>query len=174
VADAKKVMSQFRGDLTDLLPRLWRFALALCRDAVAAEDLVQETCRRALERQAQFHLGSRLDHWAFAIMVSIRRNDLRRDRVRRGNGLEDAIFLQADEGAGILANILKSQLFAQVAALPEVQREAVMLVYAEGLSYGEAAQILDIPLGTVMSRLAAAKDALAARMNPTDKRMARI
>lgn len=167
-------MSEFRENLTDILPRLWRFALALCRDGVAAEDLVQETCGRALERQGQFQPGSRLDHWVFAIMVSVRRNDLRRDRVRRGNGLEDPATLHADEGAGILANILKSQLFAQVAALSEVQREAVMLVYAEGMSYAEAAQILDVPLGTVMSRLAAAKETLAARMNPTDRRMARI
>jgi len=167
-------MNQFRDDLTDLLPRLWRFALALCRDAGTAEDLVQETCRRALERQGQFQSGSRLDHWTFAVMVSIRRNDLRRDRVRRGNGHDGTENLQADDGAGILANLLKSQLFAQVAALSEVQREAVMLVYAEGLSYAEAAQILDIPLGTVMSRLAAAKENLAARMNPADKRVARI
>lgn len=165
-------MSQFHDNLTDLLPRLWRFALALCRDATAAEDLVQETCRRALERQHQFQLGSRLDHWTFAVMVSIRRNDLRRDRIRRGNGLEDLDQLLTDEGTSALSAVLKSQLFAQIAALSEVQREAVMLVYAEGMSYGEVAQILDIPLGTVMSRLAAAKESLAARMNPPVKRVA--
>ena len=168
-------MSQFREDLIELLPRLWRFALALCKEPTGAEDLVQETCRRALERQAQFQTGSRLDHWTFAIMVSIRRNDLRRDRVRRGNGMEDAGLLQAgDQTAGVLAEVLKSQLFACVATLSEVQREAVILVYAEGMSYGDAAEILGIPLGTVMSRLAAAKENLAARMNPPDKRVARI
>lgn len=165
---------QFRSELTDLLPRLWRFALALCRDAVAAEDLVQETCKRALERQVQFQQGSRMDHWAFSIMVSIRRNDLRRDRVRRGNGFEDAALLQAGQGSTVLDGILKSQLFAHVAALSEIQREAVMLVYAEGMSYADAARILELPLGTVMSRLAAAKEALSARMNPAEKRVARI
>ncbi len=167
-------MNQFHDDLTELLPRLWRFALALCRDATAAEDLVQETCRRALERQSQFQMGSRLDHWVFAIIVSIRRNDLRRERVRRGNGIEDLDQLQSDDSTGVLAKVLKSQLFAQVSALSEVQREAVMLVYAEGMSYAEAAQILDIPLGTVMSRLAAAKESLVDRMNPPVKRVAAI
>ena len=154
-------MSQFRDDLTDLLPRLWRFALALCKDGVVAEDLVQETCRRALERQAQFQVGSRLDHWAFAILVSVRRNLLRHDRVRLGNGFEDPSNLSFDEGRDALANVLKSQLFTHVAALSEAQREAVMLVYAEGMSYAEAAKILDIPLGTVMSRLYRARRALA-------------
>ena len=167
-------MSQFRDDLTDLLPRLWRFALALCKDGVVAEDLVQETCRRALERQAQFQIGSRLDHWTFAILVSVRRNLLRHDRVRMGNGIEDPSNLSSDDGRDALANVLKLQLFTHVAALSEAQREAVMLVYAEGMSYAETAKILDIPLGTVMSRLAAAKEVLAARMNPADKRVVRL
>jgi RNA polymerase sigma-70 factor, ECF subfamily len=150
-----------------LLPRLWRFALSQARQRVVAEDLVQQTCQRALERRQQFMPGTRLDYWMFAILVSIWRNHIRAEKVRRGLGAvgaeelwDDGRIGQADEA------ILRSQLMSAVAALPDWQREAVFLVYVEHLSYQEAADLLELPLGTVMSRLASAKLALAAKLNP--------
>jgi RNA polymerase sigma-70 factor, ECF subfamily len=155
-----------------LLPRLWRFAMSQSRQRILAEDLVQQTCQRALERRPQFIPGTRLDHWMFAILASVWKNHLRAEKVRRGLGTVDAADLWDDGQIGKADEaILKSQLITSVTSLPEWQRNPVFLVYVEQLSYQDAADVLDIPLGTVMSRLAAAKTALAAMLNPTAPRL---
>eukprot|EP01036_Dinobryon_divergens_P001691 gene1691-2220_t len=103
----------------------------------------------------------------FAILSSLWKNHLRAEKIRRGLGSVDAEGLW-DDGQIAQAEeaILLSQLQQAVLELPGWQREPVVLVYVEQMSYKEAATILDLPLGTVMSRLAAAKTALAARLNP--------
>ena len=155
-----------------LLPRLWRFAMSQSRQRILAEDLVQQTCQRALERRPQFVPGTRLDHWMFAILVSVWKNYLRAEKVRRGLGTVDASDLWDESQIGKADDIiLKSQLITAVTSLPDWQRAPVFLVYVEHLSYQDAANVLDIPLGTVMSRLAAAKIALAAKLNPAAPRL---
>jgi RNA polymerase sigma-70 factor, ECF subfamily len=157
----------FLEDMVALLPRLWRFALSQSRQRVLADDLVQQTCQRALERRPQFIAGTRLDHWMFAILVSIWRNHIRSEKVRRGFGTVEATQLSDDGQIGEADNaILKSQVMTAVTRLVDWQRELVVLVYVEQMSYQDAANVLDIPLGTVMSRLAAAKTALASLLNP--------
>lgn len=144
--------------MPDLYPRLWRFALSLTRDPALADDLAQAAVTRGIERAAQFDPESRLDHWMFRILRSIWLNELRARRVRTGRGLvavEDAEL--TDPGAGPELTVYGREVLTHIAALPEAQREAVMLVYVEGFRYREAAEILDIPVGTVMSRLAAAR-----------------
>lgn len=153
---------EVRAGLPALLPRLWRFGLVLSRDRATAEDLVQAACLRALERARQFEPGTRLDRWLFAILRSIWLNELRARRVRQGQGLvapEEALV--CDGAAQIETNILAARVLKEVAALPDAQREAVFLVYVEGLTYREASEMLDVPIGTVMSRLAAARTKLA-------------
>jgi RNA polymerase sigma factor (sigma-70 family) len=151
-----------RAGLPELLARLWRYGLVLSRDRSTAEDLVQAACVRALERAQQFTPGTRLDRWVFAILRSIWLNELRSRRVREGAGQVDAVDVLVFEGAHeIEQNILAAQVFREVEGLPEPQREAVFLVYGEGLSYREAADLLRIPAGTVMSRLAAARAKLS-------------
>jgi RNA polymerase sigma factor (sigma-70 family) len=146
------------AELPALLPRLWRYGLVLSRDPVTAEDLVQATCVRALERSSQFMVGTRLDRWLFSILRSIWINQLRAQRIRTGEGLVDAEEVLVTDGAQqIETNIFAAQVFKQVQALPEAQRETVLLVYVEGLTYQEAASVLNVPPGTVMSRLAAAR-----------------
>ena len=148
--------------LAAVLPRLWRYGLVLSGNRDTAEDLVQATCVRALERTAQFTPGTRLDRWLIAILHSIWLNELRARKVRRGQGLVDADSALIFDGIReIETNILASQVLRQVQDLPEVQRETVFLVYVEGLSYREAASVLAVPIGTVMSRLAAARTKLA-------------
>ncbi len=149
-----------------LLPRLWRFALAQTRQRGLAEDLVQQTCQRALEKRGQFTPGTRQDHWMFAIMSSLWKNTLRGEKLRRGLGRVEASDL-CDDGriSEIDEALLHSQLLRAVLELPEWQREAVMLVYVEELSYRQASETLAIPIGTVMSRLASAKTALAAKFS---------
>jgi RNA polymerase sigma-70 factor (ECF subfamily) len=149
-------------DLATHLPRLWRYGLVLSGNRDTAEELVQATCVRALERSRQFTPGTRLDRWLISILHSIWLNEIRARKVRQGQGLVDAESALVFDGIRqIESNILASQVLRQVQDLPEVQRETVYLVYVEGLSYREAAEALDVPIGTVMSRLAAARGKLA-------------
>lgn len=146
--------------LGPLLPRLWRFAIVLTRDHAAAEDLVQATCLRALERARQFDPASRLDHWTFAILASIWQNEVRR-RTAFGRAASRALsepdFLQ---GLSAEDAMTARQAAAMVDKLPDAQREVVGLVYFEGFTYREAAETLGIPVGTVTSRLNTARLAL--------------
>lgn len=147
--------------MTALLPRLWRYALVLSGDRDVAGDLVQAACTRALERERQFQTGTRLDSWMFAILSSIWKNQLRAKAIRLGNGHVNAEHaLIAEVASEIETNILTRQVLSAVGRLSEAHRIAVLLVYVEGCSYKEAAEALDIPIGTLMSRLAAAKTSL--------------
>ena len=146
------------AELPALLPRLWRYGLILSRDPVAAEDLVQATALRALERSSQFVAGTRLDRWLFSILRSIWLNQLRAQRIRTGHGVVDAEDALVSDGTEqIESNILAGQVLRQAMGLPEPQRETLLLVYVEGFTYQEAANVLDVPIGTVMSRLAAVR-----------------
>ncbi|WP_448654218.1 RNA polymerase sigma factor [Pseudomonas fluorescens] len=145
-----------------LLPRLWRYGWVLSRQKHVAEDLVQATCVRALERAGQFAAGTRLDRWLLSIMHSIWLNELRSQRVRQGQGFVDAEQeLSFDGERQAQDQVLVAQVIKRVNGLPEAQRETVFLAYVEGLSYKEIAEVLHIPVGTVMSRLAAARVKLA-------------
>jgi RNA polymerase sigma-70 factor, ECF subfamily len=153
---------EVRAGLEPCLPRLWRYALILSRETDAADDLVQATCVRAIERADQFFPGTRLDRWLFAILRSIWLNEIRSRRIREGGGFVDAEeTLWTDGARQIESNILVAQVLKEIGRLPEAQREIILLVYAEGYSYAEAAGALGIPIGTVMSRLATARSALA-------------
>ena len=144
--------------LKEHLTRLWRYGLVLSGKRDVAEDLVQATCVRALERAHQFQEGTRLDRWLFSILNSIWKNELRSQKIRTGAGFVSAEDVLVGDGATeVETNIFARQVLAEVQALPEVQRVTVFLVYAEGLTYKEAAEALDVPVGTIMSRLAAAR-----------------
>lgn len=144
------------------LPRLWRYGLVLSGNRDTAEELVQATCVRALERAHQFAEGTRLDRWLISILHSIWLNEIRSRKVRQGQGLVDADAALVFDGLRATeTNILAAQVLRQVQDLPEAQRETLYLVYAEGMTYREAAGILAVPIGTVMSRLAAARARLA-------------
>lgn len=117
---------------------------------------------RALECAGQFVPGSRLDRWLLSILHSIWLNEVRSRRVRQGQGLVDADnALSFDGEHAAQTHVLATQVIRRVDALPEAQRETVFLAYVEGLSYREVAEVLDVPIGTVMSRLAAARAKLA-------------
>ncbi|UNK63749.1 RNA polymerase sigma factor [Buttiauxella ferragutiae] len=124
-----------------------------------ADDLVQATCVRAIERAAQFEAGSRMDSWLFSILHSIWLNEVRAQQIRRGQGFVDIDTLT--ESGNCDDPIWTNDVMKRVARLPEAQRDTVFLVYVEELSYREAAKILNVPVGTVMSRLATARLTLA-------------
>jgi RNA polymerase sigma-70 factor, ECF subfamily len=149
---------RFRKELVQLLPRLRRFALTLCRHQADADDLVQMACERAILRSAQWVPGSRLDSWIYTIMRNLWISELRSRRVRTGAGsveAADSDELSTDVGA---AEILQgNQIAAMILSLPEGLAATLLLVSIEGHSYQEAANVLDIPIGTVMSRMSKAR-----------------
>ena len=157
---------ELQRELPQLLPRLWRFALRLTRNNADAEDLVQRTCVRGLERRTQWQPGTVLLSWLFAIMHSIWLNELRAQQRRREGSIadfdiEDAAFV---ENTGDPEHrMLCQQIVEAVELLPEAQRTVMLLVAVEGFGYREAADLLAIPLGTVMSRLARARATIGAR-----------
>lgn len=145
-------------NLQDEMPHLWRFALRLSSSTANAEDLVQKTVVRALERQHQFALGSRLRSWLYSIMHSIWKNELRSAALREQSSLHiDDYQSYAIEESHSEELQLFSQVIVKVNQLPEAQRTVMLLVCVEGHSYQEVADILDIAIGTVMSRLARAR-----------------
>src|SRR4029077_6951519 len=153
---------EVRAGLEPSLARLWRYALVLSRARDVADDLVQATCLRAIERADQFVPGTRVDRWLFAILRSIWLNEIRSQRIREGGGFVDAAdVLTTDGEREIEMNITASAGLRAIDRLPEGQRETVLLVYGEGYSYAEAAATLGVPIGTIMSRLSAGRAALA-------------
>jgi RNA polymerase sigma-70 factor, ECF subfamily len=153
----------FRTQMIELLPRLRRFALGLTADPHAADDLVQAGCERALARQHQWQEGTRLDSWMYKIM-----QNLWIDQKRGRAGMteaddDDALQHVADErdfNRAIEAKLTLEQVTRAMAALPAGMRSVLALVCIEGLSYKEAADVLEVPIGTVMSRLARARQEL--------------
>jgi RNA polymerase sigma-70 factor, ECF subfamily len=147
--------------LPALLPRLWRFALRLAGDRHDAEDLVQRACIRALERRHQLQPGTATLSWMFSIVHSVWLNEVRARQIRNNASLqwtEDLAATLVDSSAvDPETNALHQQVIAAVARLPDAQRAVMLLVAVEGLSYREAAEALDVPVGTVMSRLARAR-----------------
>lgn len=156
---------KIKADMVALLPRLRAFARSLTQNRAAADDLVQETCEKALRHLDGFTPGTRLDSWLFRIM---RNGFVDQTRARRRlEPIEDApeSALMGEDGRDTtLARLQFQAVERAMAALPEDQRTVLMLVCVDGMRYREAALALDIPEGTVMSRLARARRALAVMM----------
>jgi RNA polymerase sigma-70 factor (ECF subfamily) len=152
----------FRRDLVALVPRLRRFALSLSGNREDADDLVQAACEKALRNQAQFREGTRMDSWMYRIVQTLWLDDRRRARTR-GVAVdpEDAGLSDHGQAAALPEDrMMLARARSAMAALPEAQRNVLALVAIEGLSYREAAEVLDVPVGTVMSRLSRAREAL--------------
>lgn len=154
----------FERGLTDCLPRLRRFAHALARSATDADDLTQATVERALIARGQFTDGTRLDSWLFRIM----RNqwiDAGRSRTRRASRelpAEAGDQVGFDPRAAMEATIDLNRAMAAMERLPDEQREIVALILIEGFGYREVSEMLDLPIGTVSSRLVRGRTALLA------------
>ena len=131
----------------------------------AANDLAQASCLRALENAEKFDPDTHLDRWLFTIAKRTWLNELRALTIRRGGGLVSVdSFELVDTNPNQETNRFVREVLKEIYTLPEAQREAVLLVYGEGFAYSEAAHIIGIPIGTVMSRLAAARKTIAERL----------
>ena len=148
-----------RQDIAALLPRLRRFGRTLTRHREDADDLVQLAVERALNRSSQWQPGTRLDSWLFRIMQNAWIDEL------RARGRYHETFVPEEQGLQVGVSTNDSQIDAiavrkAVARLGDDQRAVVALVLVEGLPYKEAAEVLGIPIGTLTSRLARARETL--------------
>jgi RNA polymerase sigma factor (sigma-70 family) len=154
---------EISGKMVELLPRLRRFARSLSRNQHDADDLVQSAVERAWRHLDQLKPGANLGSWMFGIMKNAWIDD-RRARSRRG---EVALPDDSGEHPAVTPMDANTSLWSVSEAmdkLPEEQRLAVALVLVEGLSYKEASELLEIPMGTLTSRLARGRTALAAAL----------
>lgn len=154
----------FLTGVTDLLPRLRRFAAGLARNPADADDLCQAAIERALISRQQWQEGTRLDSWMYRIMRNIW-IDTARARTRR-----DKTFTDEDAGmsVGVMGNqeaqVELTMVDRALQTLPDEQREAVLLVLVEGYKYAEAAEIIGCPIGTLTSRLLRGREALMVKL----------
>ncbi|MBI4190648.1 MAG: sigma-70 family RNA polymerase sigma factor [Betaproteobacteria bacterium] len=145
------------------IPRLRRYARALTGEHAAADDLVQDTLERALSKFHLWRPGSNMRAWVFTIMHNVYVNQLRARIARPERESDDAAFevqVRADQDDALEIRDLHQAL----RQLPDEQREVLLLVGLEQLTYGETAKVLGIPIGTVMSRLARGRERLRAAL----------
>jgi len=157
-------------ELVAILPRLRRFALGLTRNGAEADDLVQAACEKAITRINQWEPGTRLDSWMFRI-IQTTHIDLIRGKKRRDGYLEiieGQVESSFDGERAAEASMTLDAVRRAIYTLPDEQRAVVMMVSVEGLSYKEAAEVLQIPMGTLTSRLVRARTALARMMQEQD------
>jgi RNA polymerase sigma-70 factor, ECF subfamily len=146
------------------IPSLRRYARALTGNRDAADDLVQDTLERALSRSALFRPGGNPRAWLFAIMHNVFVNQVRSAASRRTVSLD----LDSMEAAGQdLAHegLAVRDIERALALLPAEQREVVLLVALETLSYADTAKVVGVPVGTVMSRLSRGRERLRGLIN---------
>ncbi len=160
---ATHLVADLKRELIDLLPRLRRFARTLTRSIPDADELVQEACLRALTRADQWNRDQPLDRWMFRITRNLWISEIRKRGVRTGAGTvpadETSELVTLDTGE---ANVAMSDLGRKIAALPSDLSSVLLAVSVEGYSYAEAADLFEIPVGTVMSRIHRARKTLAA------------
>ena len=157
-------MDDFERNLTDLLPRLRRLAHALSRSPADADDLTQATAERILRARRQWQAGTRFDAWAFRILRNLWIDMARaKTRLERRLAPEEAgMSVGHDPREHLEQRAELGVLMAAMSRLPEEQREVIALVSIEGLGYAEVAQLLDLPLGTVSTRVMRGRQALVA------------
>lgn len=147
------------GAIAELIPQLRRFALGLVKDSSEADDLVQDCILKAMEKHHQWERGTNLKGWLMTILRNHFINKVRTAKRRPTASLDDHDYHLCRPGEQN-GHVALKQLRDAIHELPLEQREVIMLVGVEGMSYEEAAAIIDCPLGTVRSRLSRARHSL--------------
>ena len=165
--------NDIRRDLVSLLPKVRRFAMTLTRNASDADDLVQEVCERAITKSHLWNGEGRLESWIYAMTRNLWVDEVRKRKVRSGAGTVDAgeqseLIVDAAGEKAVYAH----QLNKMIMSMPEGLSSVFVLVNVEGHSYKETADILGIPIGTVMSRLSTARLRLTAMVTGDSERRA--
>ena len=150
----------FLNEVENAIPALQRYARAMLRDPVRAEDLVQDCLEKALRKRHLWRPSGAVRSWLFKMMLNLHRDQLRSPQAKaRFEAVEDAGLAAHDALAGRVA---LRETARHMARLPLEQRQVLLLIAVEGFGYAEACKILGIPKGTLMSRLARARAALRA------------
>lgn len=152
----------FLDEIETCVPALRRYARALTRNADRADDLVQDCLERAIRKRGLFRPTGAVQAWLFRILVNLWRNALRSERRRGEHVAYDTLLVEPSIPAPQHGRLALGEMNRALDRLPDDQRETLLLVVLEGVSYEEAATILGIPIGTVMSRLSRARAALRA------------
>lgn len=160
--------NEIKAELIALLPRLRAYGRAITRDATAADDLVQIACEKALKNLGSYQRGTRLDAWMFRIMRNAWIDDRRANRHYQLVDEDDAAQAEAAVDRTEAHMELRSVARA-MSEMSEEQREVLMLVGVNGMKYRDAAEALGLPIGTVMSRLARARQNLSAMLGYNER-----
>jgi RNA polymerase sigma-70 factor, ECF subfamily len=153
-------MSEFHRLIEQQIPRLRRYARALTRNRDRADDLVQDTLARALVKESFWQPGTNLRAWLFTIMHNEHVNIVRRDN-RESAGIDiEHVSTTLSATTDPSASRQMIELERALGRLPLEQRQVILLVGLEGMSYHQTAEILSIPVGTVRSRLSRGRDGL--------------
>ncbi|MCB9946342.1 MAG: RNA polymerase sigma factor [Rhodospirillaceae bacterium] len=159
--------------MVTLRPRVYRFAYVLVRSPDEADDLTQAALERAMTRHEQWQEGTRLDSWLFKIVHNLWLNRLSAENVRRQHRPALSLVPTEEDGVRNAESRLTLALVRRlIDKLPQDQRMALLLIVVEGLSYREAADVLEVSVGTVTSRLARARIALRAALDDEAPRTA--
>lgn len=151
-------MDSVNAIITEQIPRLRRYARALTGDRISADDLVQDTLERAWSKLHLWQRGSDMRAWMFSIMHNTFINHIRKKQIVTTSMDDEALNVSA---SATHENFLEMRdLASSIGKLPYEYREVILLIGLEQLSYEEVAQVLDIPLGTVMSRLSRGRERL--------------
>jgi RNA polymerase sigma-70 factor, ECF subfamily len=162
-------MAEFRELLEQQTPRLRRYALALTRHPDQADDLVQDTLVRALAKEHLWEAGTDLRAWLFTLLHNLRVNDVRRG-IREGTAVDienvrDVVAISDPSASQTLFEL--DRAMGQIA---EEQRQVILLIGLEGMSYEDAAAVVGVPVGTIRSRLSRGREALRVAMGIPDER----
>lgn len=166
-------MSQ--ADLTEqlvgLVPRLRRFAIGLSGSVDRGEELVQTACERLLRRKEGLRADTRLDSWMYQVIRNLHIDGIRAQTVRdrSADEIRQTARLHPVDGNTMYSELRLREVHQAMQALSEEHRAALMLICVEGLSYKEAAEVLQVPLGTVTSRLVRARKALLDQLDDEDE-----
>lgn len=153
-------MNQVYAEIEDFIPQLRRYALALCHNVVAADDLVQESVTRALTKSHLFKKGTNLRAWLFTIMHNVNISNARRNK-HIGAPIDPdiaAATLAVQPGQEEPLKLKALEKAMQI--IPDTQRVAVIMAGVEGMSYEEISERLNVPVGTIKSRVSRGRDAL--------------
>ncbi|MFD2206948.1 RNA polymerase sigma factor [Kiloniella antarctica] len=167
-------MDEFLTQLTQSIPALRRYAYALVRDSSIADDLVQDCLERGLSKRSQWKGHGDLKFWLYKILSNTHLNHYRANKTNplaHSSEVSEKLSMtsQFENPSNQLDHLYLKDLDRTIALLPEEQKQVLLLITLEGLSYKEVAEIIKIPAGTVMSRLSRARETVRRNMDPSSQ-----
>jgi RNA polymerase sigma-70 factor (ECF subfamily) len=162
-------LQPFLDEIEESVPALRRYARALTRNADRADDLVQDCLERAIRKRSLWQPTGSLKGWLFRILLNLYRNELRTSRRRGDHVPVETLLVEPAVAPAQPGRIALAEVSRAIDTLAAEQREALLLVVLEGMSYAEAAEAIGVPIGTLMSRLGRARAALRALTGAGDE-----